>query len=261
MKKSLLIIWSIVLLYTAYTLGSYGLESNRNKKIYEELKNSFNNEDSKHSLQTNTRMDLDTYYEGATEIFHVKGERAIMERYNKILSINQDIVGWIKVPNTRIDYPVLKTKDNDFYLHHNVNMEPSKAGSIFMDFRNMKNQNEKHTILYGHNMKDGSMFRDLINFKKQNFLNTNPIIELSTLYEEIRWEIFSVYVTSVDFNYIQTDFSSLNEYGLFLESIKDRSMFDIEVDVSIREEIITLSTCSYEFENARFVVHAKRVRE
>jgi len=241
MKKYLAFIWTIALIYTTYTLANYLIESNSNKVIYEEIRNEYNIED---------------IHESNEDIF----DEELADAYSSpLLLINEDIVGWIKIPNTAIDYPVVRAQDNEFYLNHNIHKKPAKSGSIFMDFRNGSLAKEKNTILYGHNMKDGSMFRDLLKYREESFFYSNPIIEFNTLYEDLKWEIFSVYVTSVDFYYIETEFQSLDEYRIFLDSIKDKSLFEIDVKISEKDQILTLSTCSYEFDDARFVIHAKRV--
>lgn len=249
MKKVLLIIWGITTTYMLYTLGNYVVDMNNSDKIHEELKNTYNAGDIFQETESLLYFNMN----------FTDNRHAIMEKYKDILSINKDVVGWINISNTKIDYPVVKTVDNDFYLNHNIYKKPSKAGTIFMDFRNKGIGNDKHTILYGHYMKNGSMLADLHKYKKEDFLLHNPIIKFNTLYEDIEWKIFSIYITSVDFYYIKTDFSSINEYKDFLESIKQKSIFDIHVEVSEEDQILTLSTCSYEFENARLVIHAKRI--
>lgn len=254
MKKVLVLIWTIVLIYTVYTLYNYQNESKNNKRIYEELRRN-NNEEA--SYQEN----LDTNHFGIIDIYNKENKINIMERYESILLINQEILGWINVPNTKIDYPVVRSEDNEFYLYNNIYKEPSKAGTIFMDYRNSGTVNERHTILYGHNMKNGSMFGDLIKYKQADFLYENLIIEFNTLYQDVKWEIFSVYITSKDFYYIKTEFDNIFDYGNFLEMLKEKSLYEIETEVSVGDQILTLSTCSYEFDNARLVIHARRIIE
>ncbi|OIJ19058.1 SrtB family sortase [Anaerobacillus alkalidiazotrophicus] len=191
----------------------------------------------------------------------VEVEKVITEKFQFLLDeVNQDIVGWITIPGTVIDYPVVKGEDNDFYLDRNVNKRKARAGSIFMDFRNSRVNDDIHTILYGHNMKDGSMFKELINFKDEYFFNKFRVIEYHNLYEQTEWEIFSVYVTNTDFYYIETDFSTNSDYQLFLDSIVKRSLFETDIEVMVGDQIMTLSTCDYDFEDARLVVHAKKVK-
>lgn len=241
MKKVLAFIWAVVFAHAIFTFGNYFIESNNNRRIYQELGSAY--------IESSNYTDFqDTYME---EKFYA--------RYSHLLSLNQEIVGWIRLPNTMINYPVVKADNNQFYLKHNFYKEPSKAGAIFMDFRNEPAAKEKHKIIYGHHMKDGSMFGDLKKYRTADFLYENPIIEFNTLYEDIKWEIFSVYVTGVDFYYIKTDYSDKEDYRSFIESISEKSIFRIDTEVTEEDQILTLSTCSYEFEDARFVIHAKRI--
>jgi sortase B len=104
------------------------------------------------------------------------------------------------------------------------------------------------------------MFKDLIKYKNKDFFYTNNIIQFDTLYEEIKWEVFSVYITGTDFNYIKTHFNTPAEYENFLIAIKNKSLFPTDVELTADDQILTLSTCTYEYNDARFVVHARRVQ-
>jgi sortase B len=183
----------------------------------------------------------------------------VMERYKDIREINSDLVGWLKLSNTVIDIPVVKTTDNAFYLKHNFRKEQNIAGAIFMDYRNEGKGNDKNTIIYGHNMKNGTMFNNLMKFKQQSFFYHNNIITFNTLHEDMEWEIFSAYVTSTDFYYIKTKFKDAEDYSNFLSLIKEKSIFPTDVKVTAEDNILTLSTCSFEFKDARFVIHAKKL--
>ena len=183
----------------------------------------------------------------------------INKKFIELLKTNKEIVGWINVPNTKVDYPIVKTSNNNFYLNHNILKKEDSSGAIFMDFRNDIEIMDKNTILYGHNMKNGTMFKGLMKYKDEDFLKENKIISFSTLYEDIKWEIFSAYVTDINFYYIQVNFKNSYEYESFLNNIKGKSMFDTSIDLNSSDNILTLSTCSYEFDDARFVIHAKRI--
>lgn len=257
-KKVLLTAQALLLLYTCYTIAAYLADSVNNKRVYEKWR--------MHYHTGRTPADNAAKNDGGNlciingaAIIQAENKATVMEKYVDPLQMNNDLVGWVRIPGTAIDYPVVKTDNNDFYLNHNIHKQPARAGTIFMDFRNSGTAKEPHTILYGHNMKDGSMFRDLMKYKEKDFFNKNSIIEFDTLYEKMKWEIFSVYVTATDFNYIQTYFPTRNDFGIFLNSIKERSLFKRDIVVAVEDKILTLSTCSYEFTDARFVVHAKRI--
>lgn len=184
----------------------------------------------------------------------------IRERFLPLLEINEDTVGWITVPNTPIDYPVVQTKDNDYYLDHNFQHFKSDAGSIFMDFRNAPELSDRHSIIYGHHMRDGSMFKGLLNYQDEDFFENNRTITIQTLAQETEWEVFSAYVTATDFYYIVTDFSSDQDYLDFLQLVQKKSQIQPnDVNFTHEDQLLTLSTCAYDFEDARFVVHARKI--
>lgn len=183
-------------------------------------------------------------------------QKLIQPKFISLLEINEEVVGWVTIPETNIDYPVVKAADNDFYLGHDFEKNKNRSGSIFMDFRNSPELKEKNIILYGHHMKDGSMFNNINKYKNKDFFYQNNLIRFDTLYEDYIWEVFSVYVTDVNFNYIQTKFPNDGQYLEFLKTINQKSIYKTEIEFSDDDVILTLSTCSYEFENARTVIHA-----
>ncbi|MDT3699567.1 MAG: class B sortase [Thermincola sp.] len=187
--------------------------------------------------------------------------RQVME---PLLKINGEIVGWLNIANTRINYPVVRGKDNEFYLNHNIEKKSSKYGSVFMDYRNRDfaefAESGKNIIIYGHNMRDGSMFGDLNLYKKEKFFRENQFINFDILGKQYKWQVFSAYVTNPGFNYIKTDFKNSIEFNKFLESIRQKSRYTNEVIADANDIILTLSTCSYEFKDARFVVHSKLIK-
>lgn len=259
-KKVLLAAQALLLVYTCYTVAAYLADSVDNKRVYEKWRMYYHTGRALADNADAAINDGGNYcaINGAA-IDQEENKANVMEKYSGLLQINEDLAGWITIPGTAVDYPVVKTDNNDFYLDHNVYKEPAKAGAIFMDFRNTGTAEDLHTILYGHNMKDGSMFRDLMRYKKEDYFDRHPVIEFNTLYAEMKWEIFSVYVTAADFHYIETCFPTVDEYGYFLDSIKKRSLFKRDTGVTVEDRILTLSTCSYEFDDARFVVHARRI--
>lgn len=172
-------------------------------------------------------------------------------------SKNEDYRFWLNVDGTKVDYPVLQSTDNDFYLNHDFKKEASKSGSVVLDFRN-DSLNDKNTIIYAHNMKDGSMFGDLKEFKKEEFFNNHGKITINNNDEISTYEIFSVYVRDNSTDYLKVDFEG-DEFEEYLNDIQERSMHKSDVEVNTDDKIITFSTCSYEFKNARLVIHAKLI--
>ncbi|SDZ35434.1 sortase B [Evansella caseinilytica] len=251
MKKLLAAAWILLIGYSVYTIADYWLESSSNKKAYEEIRSQFN----KASANAGEEASVSTDQENGQPA----DEKVITERFQFLLDeVNQDIVGWVQIPGTAIDYPVVQTDNNDDYLDYNIYKRPAKAGAIFMDFRNSGEAEDLHTILYGHNMKDGSMFKELLHYKEEDFFDEFRTIQFHTLYEETEWEIFSVYVTDTDFYYIETDFPTTDDYLLFLDNIIGRSLYQSDITFSSNDQLLTLTTCDYDLEDGRFVVHAKK---
>lgn len=174
-----------------------------------------------------------------------------------LIQENPETVGWIKVNNTNIDYPVVQTIDNEYYLKHNYYLEEDSNGWVFMDYRNETNFLSDNIILYAHNRyHSGVMFGTLQNALSYNWY-TNPdnqIISLRTLYDDLNYKIFSIYKISVTTDYMRVLFADDNDRLGFYTMLKDRSIYDFGIELKGSDKIITLSTCADE-EN-RYVVHA-----
>ena len=248
-RNVLIILLLGVFLYSSYELFSYFYQSHKEKSTYDQIRELYlgqlKNEDLKES---NTDSSAST-----------PDESGIMDRYTPLLEINSDLVGWVSVPGTVIDYPVVQADDNDFYLRRDIHKQAANSGSIFMDYRSDAQCQGRHTILYGHHMRNGSMFKELEKYKREEFFQQNPIIRFDTLSTEIEWEVFSVYVTDTSFPYTQVSFASHEEYRDFLKRIQDRSIFQKDIELTEQDQLLTLSTCTYEYDDARFVVHARRL--
>lgn len=185
--------------------------------------------------------------------------RVIQERLQPLIAQNKDLIGWIKMPNTQVDNPVMKSRDNDYYLHRDFNRKNAYAGTLFMDYRNIGDGTDRHTIIYGHNMKDGSMFGTLKQYKKRAFYDANRRFTLSTLYEDTEWEIFAAYISPPTLDLIPTDFTDDQAFLDFVAFRQRKSAYPNEVDILPTDKILTLITCTYEIRDGRYVIHARRV--
>lgn len=189
-----------------------------------------------------------------------KKDSIYVNNYDRLLSVNQDTVGWLTVNNTKIDYPVVKSYNNDYYLTHNYYKRFTYNGWIFMDHRNNPKYLDKNTIIYGHNRFDtGVMFGTLQNvLNKKWYTNSdNLVITYNTLYEKINWKIFSIYTIDVTSDYLQIIFNTDEEYQAFLDLITNRSEIPFDTKATTSDKILTLSTC-YD-EDKRLVIHAVRM--
>ena len=174
---------------------------------------------------------------------------------------NGDTVAWIKLENMNIEYPVVKAKDNDFYLTHSFDKKSNSAGWIFMDYRDKADGNDRNIVIYGHNRKDKSMFGTLKNIFTEEWYsnNENKYITLITENEYSIYEIFSAYRIEDEDYYITTNFKNDSEFEKFINKLKKRSFRDFGTEVTVEDQILTLSTCSNA--NYRVAVHAKKINE
>ena len=186
------------------------------------------------------------------------------EEYLALHESNPDVTGWLSVPNTVIDYAVALGDDNDYYLSHNLAGEESKSGALFFDFRTDACATARHLIIYGHNMKAGTMFHDLSNYKQKDFFDNNRRITLWVGDEQRVYEVYCAFVADTQETYfIRTDFVDDDDFLNYMNGLKDLSKFDTGVELTASDQILTLTTCSYEVADAelRFVVQARRVWE
>ncbi len=177
----------------------------------------------------------------------------------KLKEINNQIVAYLKVNGTKIEYAVVQAKDNSYYLRKSLDKKYNVGGSIFMDYKNKLDGTDKNIVIYGHNMKNDSMFGTLKNILKEEWYNNeeNYIINLTTEKEEKKYKVFSVYKIKTEDYYIDTEFKE-NEFEQFINTLKDRSIKDFGTEIDEQDNILTLSTCADN--NAyRIVLHAKQI--
>ena len=178
------------------------------------------------------------------------------EATKDLSSINSDYQFWINVEGTNIDYPVVQGSDNDFYLNHDFNKNYLPAGSIFLDYRN-DFETDYNTVIYGHHMRNSTMFGQMEKFKKEDFFEKNKTITLTSKNAIYEYEIFAIGVYDADFGYNTVDFNDEDDFNNFLDKILSKSMYSRNI-VNSSDKIITLSTCSYEYDNARTAIFAVR---
>lgn len=174
---------------------------------------------------------------------------------------NNDTVAWINVNNTNINYPVVQTDNNDYYLTHSFDKTNNEAGWVFLDYRNDSSFSDKNTIVYAHSRLDKTMFGSLSKTLNSGWYENkdNHIIRISNEKENSLWQIFSIYVIKTESYYITTDFNDDNSYLEFLNTIKDRSKYNFNANLTKDDKIITLSTC---YDDVRkTVVHAKMIKK
>ena len=204
-----------------------------------------------------------------------KNSDGIFIGFESLLEQNKDIKAWIKINGTNVNNPVYQTNNNDYYLDHDMNRQSSRYGALFID-KDAKFDKSggyhpvtKNIVVYGHHMKDGTMFGSLKHYTDLSYYKNHPVIDFTTLYRDSDYKIFAVFITNnipeqdngQVFNYTQSSFGSAEDFLAFVEDVKKRSIINTGVDVEATDELLTLSTCTYEFDDARLVVMARRVRD
>lgn len=184
----------------------------------------------------------------------------IKVNFDELLSINSDTVAWINVKGTNINYPVVQTDDNSYYLTHSFDGSFNKAGWVFMDYRNDVDNLSNNTVLYAHGRLDKTMFGSLRDVLSETWFNNkdNYVVRLSSVNYNTLWQVFSVYTIEEENYYITTGFNSDKEYNDFLSTLSNRSIHDFNVDVNNQDKILTLSSCYSSTE--RVVLHAKLIK-
>lgn len=246
----------IIIIFIGYILFmKYGYVNNSNEVIYiDDTKDEEEVEVIQDSqISDDNKMILNLYKKyGSYKVSNID--------INELKKINSDTIGWLVVDGTNINYPVLKTNDNSFYLTHDFNKNYSIGGWIFMDYRNSSIMDNKNTVIYGHNLINKTAFGSLSSlFTDKWFNNCNHKIIVYTLDGNYTFEIFSVYYKEPESYYLNTNFSSDNDYLFFLKSLKSRSIYDFNVELNSEDKIITLSTCT-DNNKGRKVVHAKLIK-
>ena len=241
MKKTvkivLLITCLIIFIFSAYKIIDYILQGKKQESLQGELIDkaisevSINNEQSQEDETNNIVLPISV-------------------DFSVLQQENEDIVAWIYSENTPINYPVVQSDDNVFYLRKMINGEYNIAGSIFMDFRNDPNMSDNNTIIYGHNMQNDTMFGTLQDYKKQEYYDEHKIMYLFTPDKQYKIELFAGYTIPVESDIY--DMAKFDQEDI--EEAMRKSDFKSDVIVSAEDKIITLSTCAYEYEGARYIV-------
>lgn len=180
--------------------------------------------------------------------------------FDNLKKINSDVVGWIKVNGTNINYPFVQSKDNKYYLTHSFSKSYNNAGLVFLDYRN-NNINNRNTIIYAHGRTDKTMFGTLRKVLNNGWINNtnNYVIKISTEKENSLWQIFSIYHIPTTNDYLQTEFKDEREYQRFLNILKNRSNHNFNTSITSNNTILTLSTCYNDSE--KMVVNAKLIKK
>ncbi len=172
-------------------------------------------------------------------------------------AVNPEVVAWLICEGTQLNYPLVQGNDNAYYLKHLFDGTWNSAGCLFVDCGNTPGFLDQNTVVYGHNMKNKSMFSILTEYKSQEFYDAHPRMLLLTPDQNFRIELFAGYVAGTGDNAWQLSFASKSEFGDWIEATREKSLFQSNVEVEVSDRLITLSTCSYEFDDARYILIGK----
>ncbi len=257
--SSIIVILSLLLLYSTVKIIKWMVDSNKaNNQIKDLQKNTpiTNRKDSKNTEIFNQNENIpktDPYWD------YIKMDMMNVD-FSKLKKTNKDVIGWIKLNGTNINYPFVQTNNNKYYLTHSFDKTYNSAGWVFLDYRN-NGINNKNTIIYAHGRTDETMFGSLKKVLTKKWFNNkeNYIIKISTETENTLWQIFSVYRIPTTNDYLQTEFNSDDEYQRFIDMLLKRSSYNFNSYVNENDNIVTLSTC---YNNSdKLVVHAKLIKK
>lgn len=236
-----------------YCYGAY------QKSLETESLNRLKHNDKINDMYGETTVEM-TDEEGQTKVF------TVLDAYKSLYNTNKNLIGWLKIDDTVIDYPVMQTADNEFYLNHNTEQQPDKNGTLFLDASCDVTKPSTNYIIYGHNMRSGKMFGSLSKYKDESFCEHHSIIQFDTIYETARYEVmyaFESHIYNEDevvFKYYQfIDANSEKEFDSYMEEMAKLSMYDTGVTAQYGDQLLTLSTCDYGETDGRFVIVAKRI--
>ena len=220
--------------------------------------------------QTEKDIALGVYEEEPVQITYTQEKDApeVLDEYKKIFNMNKKLIGWLKIDDTNIDYPVVQTSDNVYYLTHNINQEEDRNGTLFLDASCDVINGSTNYIVYGHDMRSGNMFGKLDKYKKESYYEEHKYITFDTIYEKATYEVMYAFESKVykqedvDFKYYQfIDAYSEVEFNSYMKEMASWSLYDTGVTAQYGDQLLTLSTCDKSVTaNGRFVVVAKRIK-
>ena len=230
MKRKILVCISLISLACIFALGNYEFN-----KV--------------HNITYNTKI---------SDSINKKEEIATVAKRETEKEVNSDIIGSIKIKGTNIDYKVVQTSNNEYYLNHSITKKKNAIGSIFLDYRN--NPEDRKLLIYGHNSRTlkSAPFHDLEKYLDKIYLKNHKYVTLNINNHENVYEIFSIMVVTGN-NHMKVTFND-KEYIKHIKWMKDNSLYDTGVDVGLNDKILTLQTCYYNPDNSYLLVNAKKIK-
>ena len=207
-------------------------------------------------------------YEKYPEMLDIKFPAGILYDYALYYAKNPQTIGYLKIDGTKIDTPVVQADNDKYYLRHDFNGSSTSYGAIFATYKADFKPLDRNTLLYGHNMFDGERFAALANYKSLDYFKKHPIIQFDTLFEKHQWKVYAVILTNgsvesnngyfFDFTFDNCSDTCFEEY---IDELDKRKLYETGVDLLPTDKLLTLCTCTYEFEDSRLIVIARMVRD
>ena len=241
MRRFIMVILALVFCVSAFHFGKAFLEYRKGDHIYENA--------------------MEFVLEADTPV-EIEEENPLKRTFSKIdfagmRAVNEDVIGWIQILDSPVDYPLLDADDNKYYLSHTYDRQWSSYGSIFLEPRNNPDLSEKHLVVYGHNMVNESMFGSLLEYKKQEYADTHPEITICMTDRDLTYRVFSAYTAHVDSAAYRMSFSDDASFMEMTEQMKANSVIATDIIPTADDQVLTLSTCTPEgAKKYRFVVNA-----
>lgn len=255
----------IALVFCVGYFAMYGINSYKAKKQQAELSGYVLPEEVE-----DVSMEGDEWAEFISKYPNVQFPEGMMQKYAYLYAINPDLVGWINVPGTMINVQVVQTETNEAeYLHKDFYGEYSRYGTPYMDYRNDPKYLNQNTTIYGHHMQDGLVFADLKKYKTVEGFKENPVFYFDTLYKKYAFKVYAVIISNAYeeddngylFNYTIPNFKSGDHFMSYIAALDERKLYTTGVDIKPDDKLLTISTCTYEFDRARLAVVGRMVRE
>lgn len=235
----MLVIFSLGFIFGAYKAVPILYEDKHSDTVYHELREQLN-------IDTEASVTKE-YSAKRRQSMDIKN---LQETYPKIQA-------WILAEGTGIDYPIMQTADNEYYLSHLYDGTSNSNGSIFMDYRNTGIFTDDNTVIYGHHMKNGAMFYPLTEYKAQDFYETHPTMMIYTEDGDYLVELICGTIEDGNYEFVKFNFDDFNDMNGYVDELKKRSTFESKVSLLPGDKLVSLCTCTYERENARYMLLGK----
>ncbi len=248
--KIINIVFIAIFVIAAFNIGKIYYDYNKADSTYEEIQNEY--------VASNEELPVPEQTENNAPEPTNPPETPITVNFDSLLNRNKDVVGWLYCPDSVINYPVVQGKNNDQYLRRDLDGKYLVSGTLFADYQNGALDEDANYIIYGHNMKNETMFSILAKYKQQAYYDQHPVMYYLTPDGNYKIELFAGLVVKRD-DKIYNPKIDEEEFTTLLNDYRAKSTFKSNVELEYNDTIVTLSTCSYEFDNARYIVIGRLV--